>query len=179
MESIGLQLLSALPKGRSFNAEHCPDISHTALLSLRPQVDGRKLMRHADSARPHTGRNYRAFAQKTGCSSPYIHRAHLISGASVVDDGKNRCVTCCFEPMGMSRNSGLSTLSRRVWRRQLRVEGDRLPKVDHDIDFFFVCDSRVTPKVLACDHCFFSWNHMVRARTVRYLRPGSLKNSEC
>jgi hypothetical protein len=30
---------------------------------------------------------------------------------------------CRFEPMGISRNSGLSTLSRRPWRRQLRVEG--------------------------------------------------------
>jgi hypothetical protein len=53
---LGFHLLEALPKGNIFNAEYYPVNILAELLPLRPQVDGRKLVIHADNARPHTAR---------------------------------------------------------------------------------------------------------------------------
>jgi hypothetical protein len=53
---LGFHLLTALPKGNIFNAEHYPVNILTDLLPLRPQVDGRRLVIHADNAIPHTAR---------------------------------------------------------------------------------------------------------------------------
>jgi hypothetical protein len=72
-------LLDALPKGNTFNAEYSPVNILTELLPLRPHVDGRRLVIHADNARPHTARKGQAFAKKIGSASPYTYRAHLIS----------------------------------------------------------------------------------------------------
>jgi hypothetical protein len=53
---LGLHLLDALSKGNIFNAEYCRINILTELLPLRPEVDGRRLVIHADNARPHTAR---------------------------------------------------------------------------------------------------------------------------
>jgi hypothetical protein len=53
---LEFHLLDVLPKGNTFNAEHSLVNSLTELLLLRPQVDERRLVIHADNARPHTTR---------------------------------------------------------------------------------------------------------------------------
>jgi hypothetical protein len=63
-------LLDALPKGTTFNAGYYRVNIFTELLPLRPQVDGKRLVIHADNARPHTSRKYRAFSQE--------NRPHII-----------------------------------------------------------------------------------------------------
>jgi hypothetical protein len=51
---LGFHLLDALPKDNTFNAEHYRVNILTELVPLRPQVDGKRLVIHADKARPHT-----------------------------------------------------------------------------------------------------------------------------
>jgi hypothetical protein len=51
---LGFHLLDALPKGTVFNTEYYSINILTESLSLRPQVDGRRLVIHADKAKPHT-----------------------------------------------------------------------------------------------------------------------------
>jgi histone-lysine N-methyltransferase SETMAR len=58
---LGFHLLDALPKGRTFNAEYHRDNILMELIPLRPQVDGRKLVIHADNTRPHVAQKCRAF----------------------------------------------------------------------------------------------------------------------
>jgi hypothetical protein len=77
--SLKFHLLEALPKGNTFNAEYYPVNILAGLLPLRPQIDGRRLIIHADKAIPRTTRKRRAFAKKIGSASPDTHRAHLIS----------------------------------------------------------------------------------------------------
>jgi hypothetical protein len=52
---LGFHLLDALPKGRIFNAEYDRNNILTPLLSVRPQVDGRNLIIHANNARSDMG----------------------------------------------------------------------------------------------------------------------------
>jgi hypothetical protein len=56
---LGFYLFGALPKGNTFNIEYYRVNILTELLPLRPQVDGRRLVTHADNARPHTARKRR------------------------------------------------------------------------------------------------------------------------
>jgi hypothetical protein len=56
--------LDALPKGNTFNAEYYRVDIPTELLPLCPQVDGTRIVIHADKARPHTARKCRAFCQE-------------------------------------------------------------------------------------------------------------------
>jgi hypothetical protein len=53
---VGFHLPDSLPKSRTFNAQYHLDHVLSALLSLHPQADGRKLMIHADNASPYTSR---------------------------------------------------------------------------------------------------------------------------
>jgi hypothetical protein len=46
---LGFHLLDVLPKGNTFKAEYCRATILTKLLPLRPQVDGRRLIIHADT----------------------------------------------------------------------------------------------------------------------------------
>jgi transposase len=61
---LEFHLLDALPKDNTFNAEYYRVNILTELLPLRPQVDGRRLVIHADNARPHTARKCRAFCEE-------------------------------------------------------------------------------------------------------------------
>jgi hypothetical protein len=76
---LRFHLFDALPKGKTFNAEYYSVNILTEFLPLRPQVDGRRLVIHADSARFRTARKCQAFAKKIGPASRYTDRAHLIS----------------------------------------------------------------------------------------------------
>jgi histone-lysine N-methyltransferase SETMAR len=51
---LGFHLLHALSKGNTFNAEYYRVDIITELLPLCPQIGGRKLVIHADNARPGT-----------------------------------------------------------------------------------------------------------------------------
>jgi hypothetical protein len=51
---LRLHLLDPLPNGRDLNAEYCRDNIFTAPVQVRLQVDGTKLIIHANNARPHT-----------------------------------------------------------------------------------------------------------------------------
>jgi hypothetical protein len=62
---LGFHLLDALPKGNTFNAGYYRVNILTELLPLRPQVDGRRLAIHADSARSHTARKCRTFCEES------------------------------------------------------------------------------------------------------------------
>jgi hypothetical protein len=62
--SLGFPLLDALPKGNPFDAEYYRVNIRTELLPLRPQGNGRRLVIHADDARPHTVRKCRAFCEE-------------------------------------------------------------------------------------------------------------------
>jgi hypothetical protein len=53
---LGFHLLDALPKRNTFDAEYYRVNILTKLLPLRPQVDERRLVIHADNAKPHTAR---------------------------------------------------------------------------------------------------------------------------
>jgi histone-lysine N-methyltransferase SETMAR len=57
-------LLDALPKGNTFNAEYYRVNLLTELLPLHPQVDERKPVIHADNARTHIARKFRAFCEE-------------------------------------------------------------------------------------------------------------------
>jgi hypothetical protein len=73
---LGFHLLDTLLKSNTFNAEYYHVNIVTKLLPLRPQVDGRRFVIHADRTPPeHTER----FAKKIGSAWPYTHRTHLIS----------------------------------------------------------------------------------------------------
>jgi hypothetical protein len=63
---LGFHVLNSLPKGRTCNAEDYRDNILTALLPLRPLVDGRRLMIHADNARPHTSQKCRTVCAENG-----------------------------------------------------------------------------------------------------------------
>jgi hypothetical protein len=51
---LGFHLLDTLPKGSTFNAEYYRVNILTELLLLRSHVHERRLMIHADRARPHS-----------------------------------------------------------------------------------------------------------------------------
>jgi transposase len=61
---VRFHFLDALPKGSIFNARHYRVNILTDLLQLHWQVDGRRLVIHADDPRPHTARKYGAFCQE-------------------------------------------------------------------------------------------------------------------
>jgi hypothetical protein len=61
---LGFHLLEALPNGTIFTAEYYHVQLLTELLSLRPQIDRRRLFIHADNAKPHTTRKCRAFCEE-------------------------------------------------------------------------------------------------------------------
>jgi histone-lysine N-methyltransferase SETMAR len=60
---LGFQLFDALPKVSTFNAEYYHVNILTELLPLRPQVNGRRLVIHADNARCRTARKRQAFCE--------------------------------------------------------------------------------------------------------------------
>jgi transposase len=66
MESIGIPLIVALPKGRTFNAKYYRDNIFTALIQFQPEDDGRKRVVHADNARVHTAQKCRTFCEENG-----------------------------------------------------------------------------------------------------------------
>jgi hypothetical protein len=76
---LGFPLIVALPNGRTFNAEYYRDNILAALAQSQPEDDGRKLVVHADNARPHNTQKYRTFAKQTDSGSLPIHPTHLIS----------------------------------------------------------------------------------------------------
>jgi hypothetical protein len=51
---LGFHLLDALSKGNTFDVEYYRVNILAELLPLRPQIDGTRLIIHADNARPHT-----------------------------------------------------------------------------------------------------------------------------
>jgi hypothetical protein len=63
---LGFHVLDSLPKSRMFNTEYYRDNILTTLLPLRPQVDGRRLMIHAENARPHTAQKCRTCCAENG-----------------------------------------------------------------------------------------------------------------
>jgi histone-lysine N-methyltransferase SETMAR len=69
---LGFHLLEALPKSNTFNTAYYRDNVLTELIPLRPQVDGRRLVIHADNARPQTTRKYRAFCEEN-CPRLAVH----------------------------------------------------------------------------------------------------------
>jgi hypothetical protein len=75
---LGFHSFDALPKGNILNIEYYGVNVLTELLPPRQQVDRRKLVIHADNARPHTGRKCRAFCEETRARLA-VHRTHLIS----------------------------------------------------------------------------------------------------
>jgi histone-lysine N-methyltransferase SETMAR len=60
---VGFHLLDALPKGNALNVKHDRVNILTEFLPLRLQVDRRRLVIHADNARPHTARKCRAICE--------------------------------------------------------------------------------------------------------------------
>jgi hypothetical protein len=60
---LELPLIVALPKERTFNAEHYRDNIRTVLTQLQPEDNGRKLVVHADNA---TAQKHRTFCQGNG-----------------------------------------------------------------------------------------------------------------
>jgi transposase len=60
---LGFRLLDALPQGNTFNAEYYRVTILRELPPLHPQVDGRRLVIHADNARPHIARKCRVFCE--------------------------------------------------------------------------------------------------------------------
>jgi transposase len=75
--SLGFHLLDAFPKDNTFNIGYYRVNVLTELLPLRPQVDGRKLVIHADNARSHTTGKCRAFCEanrlRFAIRPPYSH----------------------------------------------------------------------------------------------------------
>jgi hypothetical protein len=76
---LGFYLVNALPKGNAFNAESYRVNILTELRSLRPQVDGRRVVIHAGNARSRPLENTELFTKKIGSAWPYTHYIHLIS----------------------------------------------------------------------------------------------------
>jgi hypothetical protein len=76
---LGFHLLDALPKGNTFNNKYYRVNILTELFPLRPQVDGKRLVIHADNAIPHTTRKCRAFCRDNRLPSPYTHRTRPVS----------------------------------------------------------------------------------------------------
>jgi hypothetical protein len=75
MESIGIHLIVALPKGHAFNAEYYRDNILAALAQLQPEDNGRKLIVHADNVRAHTAQKCRIFCEENGLGRshpPYL-----------------------------------------------------------------------------------------------------------
>jgi hypothetical protein len=64
MESTGISFTRCVSKGNTFNDEDYRVKILTGLLPLRPQVDGRRFVIHANNARPHTARKSRAFYEE-------------------------------------------------------------------------------------------------------------------
>jgi hypothetical protein len=79
MESFGFHVLEALPKGRTIDSGRYRDNTLTALVSLRPEEGGEKLVIHAENARPIRLKSVSPFGPKTGWDSPHTHRTRLIS----------------------------------------------------------------------------------------------------
>jgi hypothetical protein len=63
--SLEFHLLEELPKGNKFIAEYYRVNIFTEFLRLRQPVDGRRLILHADNARPHTAQNAELFPRKS------------------------------------------------------------------------------------------------------------------
>jgi transposase len=61
---LEFHLLDASPKGNTFNTEYYRVNILTELLPLRPKVHERRVVIHADNARPHTARKCRAFCEE-------------------------------------------------------------------------------------------------------------------
>jgi histone-lysine N-methyltransferase SETMAR len=61
---LGLHLLDALPKSNKFDTEYYSVNILTEPLPFHPQVDGRRLVIHADNAKPHAARECRTFCAK-------------------------------------------------------------------------------------------------------------------
>jgi histone-lysine N-methyltransferase SETMAR len=61
---LGFHLLDALPKGNTFNVKYYLVNLLTEFLPLHPEVDGRRLVIHADNKRPHIARKYRVFCKE-------------------------------------------------------------------------------------------------------------------
>jgi hypothetical protein len=62
----GFSILEALPKRRAFDAEYYRGSILTALVFLRPEGAGRKLVIHADNAKAHTAQKSIAFCAESG-----------------------------------------------------------------------------------------------------------------
>jgi hypothetical protein len=63
---LGFHLVESFPKGRTFNAEYYPVHILAALIPLRHEADGRKLVLHADNAKTHMAQKCRAFCAENG-----------------------------------------------------------------------------------------------------------------
>jgi transposase len=72
---LGFHFLDPLPKGNTFDTEYYRVDILTEFLPFRPHVDGRRLIIHADNARPQTTRKFRAFCEENrlrlAVRSPY------------------------------------------------------------------------------------------------------------
>jgi hypothetical protein len=76
---LGFHLLDALPKGNTFNIEYYRVNILTESIPLRLQVDGKRLVIHADNARRHAVQKWQVFVKKISSASPYTQRTRLIS----------------------------------------------------------------------------------------------------
>jgi hypothetical protein len=63
---LGFPLITAFPKGHTFNAEYYREDIFAALTQLQPEDDGRKLVVHADNARVHTAQKCRTVCEAKG-----------------------------------------------------------------------------------------------------------------
>jgi transposase len=63
---LGLPLIVALRKGRTFNAEYYHDNVLATQTQLQPEDDGRKLVVHAGNAKAHTAQKCRTFCEANG-----------------------------------------------------------------------------------------------------------------
>jgi hypothetical protein len=61
---LGFHLLDTLPKGNAFNAEYYRGNILIEILSLGLHIDGRRLVIHANNARPHTARKCGPFFEE-------------------------------------------------------------------------------------------------------------------
>jgi hypothetical protein len=64
-------LVDVLPKGRILNADSCRDNIVRALIPLLPEAAGRKLLLHADNARPRAAHKCGTFRADNYCGSPH------------------------------------------------------------------------------------------------------------
>jgi transposase len=65
---LRFHFLDALAKGSTFNTEYYRVNSLTEFLPLRSHVNGRRLVIHADNARPHTARKCQNFCEENRLS---------------------------------------------------------------------------------------------------------------